>query len=99
MKFLGTTLGTTFLGTTGQPLERRSGTLIGLGDEKGKRTRGTAIPAIAAAVAQLVEHVLGKDGVIGSSPISSSCAARLWDFCCGQRLIFLNEQETNTRTV
>ena len=36
---------------------------------------GTAIPAIAAAVAQLVEHVLGKDEVIGSSPISSSCAA------------------------
>ncbi len=32
---------------------------------------GTAIPAIAAAVAQLVEHVLGKDEVIGSSPISS----------------------------
>jgi hypothetical protein len=26
----------------------------------------------AAAVAQLVEHVLGKDGVIGSIPISSS---------------------------
>ena len=45
--------------------------MIGLGDEKGKRTRGTAIPAIAAAVAQLVEHVLGKDEVIGSSPISS----------------------------
>ena len=37
---------------------------------------GTAIPApaIAAAVAQLVEHVLGKDEVIGSSPISSSDA-------------------------
>ena len=28
------------------------------------------IPAIAA-VAQLVEYVLGKDGVMGSSPISS----------------------------
>ena len=26
----------------------------------------------AAAVAQSVEHVLGKDGVIGSTPISSS---------------------------
>ena len=27
---------------------------------------------LRAAVAQLVEHVLGKDGVIGSIPISSS---------------------------
>ena len=26
-----------------------------------------------AAVAQLVEYVLGKDGVMGSSPISSFC--------------------------
>tara|TARA_B100001964_G_C13838607_1_gene424754 strand:+ start:126 stop:341 length:216 start_codon:yes stop_codon:yes gene_type:complete len=33
-----------------------------------ERQPGTAI---AAAVAQLVEHVLGKDEVIGSSPISS----------------------------
>ena len=40
---------------------------------------GTAIPAIAAAVAQLVEHVLGKDEVIGSSPISSSYAAEAWN--------------------
>ena len=40
---------------------------------------GTAIPAKAAAVAQLVEHVLGKDEVIGSSPISSSSAATIWN--------------------
>ena len=45
---------------------------------KSKRSRGTAIPAKAAAVAQLVEHVLGKDEVIGSSPISSSSAATIW---------------------
>ena len=49
---------------------------------------GTAIPApaIAAAVAQLVEHVLGKDEVIGSSPISSSCAAWCVAYECINRL-------------
>ena len=31
----------------------------------------------SAAVAQLVEHVLGKDGVMGSSPISSWWQGRL----------------------
>ena len=31
----------------------------------------------SAAVAQLVEHVLGKDEVKGSSPLSSFCGAEL----------------------
>ena len=38
---------------------------------------------MSAAVAQLVERVLGKDEVMGSSPISSSslvCEALFWFF-------------------
>ena len=35
--------------------------------------------AETAAVAQLVEYVLGKDGVMGSSPISSFFrSGRMW---------------------
>ena len=41
------------------------------------------MPAISAAVAQLVEHFLGKDEVIGSNPISSFIfrAALFPSFC------------------
>ncbi len=51
--------------------------------------------AETAAVAQLVEYVLGKDGVMGSSPISSfSAREEIFDglgaLCWGARVLVVD---------
>ena len=55
--------------------------LAGLGEKRlasGASCRGTAVVGIGlAAVAQLVERVLGKDEVTGPSPVSSSVGKRI----------------------
>ena len=44
----------------------------------------------SAAVAQMVEYILGKDGVMGSNPVSSICLLDLQKRMNNNRKIIVN---------